>query len=98
MRILVACEFSGVVRDAFRAHGHDAVSCDLLPSERPGPHIVGDVRDLLRDGWDLLIAHPPCTFLANSGRSISTSAVAGRTGPLATAGPTSGTRRRSSWT
>ena len=67
MRVLVACEFSGVVRDAFRARGHDAVSCDLLPSERPGPHIVGDVRAILHDGWDLLIAHPPCTFLANSG-------------------------------
>ena len=67
MRILVACEFSGVVRDSFRARGHDAVSCDLLPSERPGPHIVGDVREVLQDGWDLLIAHPPCTFLANSG-------------------------------
>jgi hypothetical protein len=67
MRILVACEFSGVVRDAFRARGHDAVSCDLLPSERPGPHITGDVRDIFGDGWDLLIAHPPCTFLANSG-------------------------------
>jgi hypothetical protein len=67
MRVLVACEFSGVVRDAFRARGHDAVSCDLLPSERRGPHIVGDVRAILHDGWDLLIAHPPCTFLANSG-------------------------------
>ena len=67
MRILVACEFSGVVRDAFRACGHEAVSCDLLPSERPGPHIIGDVRGVLHDGWDLLIAHPPCTFLANSG-------------------------------
>ena len=67
MRILVACEFSGVVRDAFRALGHYAVSCDLLPSERPGPHITGDVRDVLHDGWDLMIAHPPCTFLANSG-------------------------------
>jgi hypothetical protein len=67
MRVLVACEFSGVVRDAFRARGHDAVSCDLLPSERPGPHIVGDVRDHFADGWDLLIAHPPFTFLANSG-------------------------------
>jgi hypothetical protein len=67
MRVLVACEFSGVVRDAFIARGHDAVSCDLLPSERPGPHVVGDVRLLLGDGWDLLIAHPPCTHLAVSG-------------------------------
>ncbi len=67
MRVLVACEFSGVVRDAFLARGHDAVSCDLSPSESPGPHIQGDVLDVLGDGWDLLIAHPPCTYLANSG-------------------------------
>lgn len=67
MRILIACEFSGIVRDAFRAAGHEATSCDLLPSERPGPHITGDVRDVLEDGWDLLIAHPPCTDLAVSG-------------------------------
>lgn len=66
-RVLVACEFTGVVRDAFRRRGHDAVSCDLEPSEAPGPHIQGDARALLRDGWDLLIAHPPCTRLANSG-------------------------------
>lgn len=66
MRVLVACEFSGVVRDAFRARGHAAVSCDLLPSERPGPHIQDDVRKHL-DGWDLIIAHPPCTHLAVSG-------------------------------
>ena len=67
MRVLVACEFSGIVRDAFRWFGHDAVSCDLLPSERPGPHIQGDVLDHLADGWDLMIAHPPCTHLAVSG-------------------------------
>jgi len=70
MRVLVACEFSGRVRDAFIAAGHDAVSCDLLPSETPGPHVVGDVRTFLADTasfWDLLIAHPPCTFLAVSG-------------------------------
>lgn len=67
MRVLVACEFSGVVRDAFLAMGHDAVSCDLLPSASPGPHILGDVLNHLEDGWDLMIAHPPCTFLANSG-------------------------------
>jgi len=66
-RILIACEYSGRVRDAFRALGHDAVSCDLLPSEAPGPHIQGDVTDLLREPWDLVIAHPPCTYLANSG-------------------------------
>lgn len=67
MRVLVACEFSGIVRDAFIAKGHDAVSCDLEPTERPGPHIQGDVADLLGDEWDLVIAHPPCTYLANSG-------------------------------
>ena len=66
-RVLIACEFSGVVRDAFRERGHDAVSCDLLPSVRPGPHIQGDVLKHLNKGWDLLIAHPPCTRLANSG-------------------------------
>jgi len=67
MRILVACEFSGVVREAFRARGHEAWSCDLLPTEIPGPHIQGDVLDVLGDGWDLMIAHPPCTHLAVSG-------------------------------
>jgi hypothetical protein len=66
-RVLVACEFSGVVRDAFRARGHDAVSCDLLPSERPGPHIQGDVLEVLDQGWDLMIAHPPCTYLSRAG-------------------------------
>jgi len=67
VRVLVACEFSGVVRDAFRLRGHDALSCDLLPSEAPGPHYRGDVRDILGAGWDLMIAHPPCTHLAVSG-------------------------------
>ena len=68
MRVLVACEFSGIVRDAFIERGHAAVSCDLLPSERPGPHLVGDALDYARAWqWDLLIAHPPCTYLANSG-------------------------------
>jgi len=67
MRVLVACEYSGRVRDAFRAKGHDAISCDLLPSEQPGPHHQGSVLPLLRDRWDLVIAHPPCTHLANSG-------------------------------
>lgn len=67
MRVLVACEYSGVVRDAFIRRGHDALSCDLLPSEAPGPHYQGDVRDLLTAGaWDLLIAHPDCTFLTCS--------------------------------
>ena len=67
VRVLVACEFSGIVRDAFRLAGHDATSCDILPTERPGPHYQGDVRDILDAGWDLLIAHPPCTYLALSG-------------------------------
>ena len=69
MRVLVACEFSGIVRDAFIAAGHDAVSCDLLPSERPGPHEQRDVLDVLSGNqpWDLMIAHPPCTYLAVSG-------------------------------
>ena len=68
MRVLVACEFSGTVRRAFRALGHDAWSCDLLPAEDGDPHhIVGDVLPHLADGWDLMIAHPPCTHLAVSG-------------------------------
>ena len=67
MRVLVACEFSGVVRDAFRRAGHDAVSCDLLPTDAPGPHIQGDVLEVLGGGWDLMIAHPPCTYLCSSG-------------------------------
>lgn len=67
MRVLVGCEFSGIVRDAFAALGHDAWSCDVLPTERPGQHYQGDVRDMLDDGWDLAIFHPPCTYLANSG-------------------------------
>lgn len=67
MRVLVACEFSGTVRDAFIARGHDAVSCDFLDSERPGPHFRGNVLGLLADGWDLMIAHPPCQYLAVSG-------------------------------
>ena len=69
MRVLVACEFSGIVRDAFRSRGADAVSCDLLPTEKPGPHVQDDVLPLLRECWDLVIAHPPCTYLANSGVS-----------------------------
>lgn len=67
MKILVACEFSGVVRDAFIARGHEAMSCDLIPTESPGPHYEGDVRDVLGNGWDLMIAHPPCTYLSSSG-------------------------------
>ena len=67
MKVLVACEYSGIVRDAFLARGHDAISCDLLPTESPGPHIQGDVKPLMMQRWDLVIAHPPCTYLANSG-------------------------------
>lgn len=69
MRVLVACEFSGIVRDAFKALGHEAVSCDLLPGERPGKHFQQDIRQLLAEDnkWDLMIAHPPCTYLCNSG-------------------------------
>ena len=68
MRVLVACEYSGVVRDAFIRHGHDAISCDLLPSDSDfGPHYQGDVFDIIQDGFDLMIAHPPCTHLAVSG-------------------------------
>lgn len=67
MKVLVACEFSGTVRDAFIAQGCDAMSCDLLPTESPGPHHEGDIRDVLDDRWDLMIAHPPCTDLAVSG-------------------------------
>ena len=67
MRVLVACEFSGIVRDAFAERGHDAWSCDLLPSIRPGNHIQGDVMNVLHLGWDLMVAHPPCTHLAVCG-------------------------------
>ena len=67
MRVLVACEYSGTVRDAFAAAGHDAWSCDVLPTDAPGKHHQGDVTDILADGWDLLIGHPPCTYMTNSG-------------------------------
>ena len=67
MKVLVACEYSGTVRDAFLALGHEALSCDLLPTDSPGPHYQGDVRDVLYDGWDLMVAHPPCTYLSVSG-------------------------------
>lgn len=67
MKVLIACEFSGTVRDAFLRLGHDAISCDLLPTEKPGPHYHGDVFDIINDGWDLMIAHPPCTHLYVSG-------------------------------
>tara|TARA_R100001086_G_scaffold204285_1_gene120217 strand:- start:136 stop:780 length:645 start_codon:yes stop_codon:yes gene_type:complete len=68
MKVLVACEYSGIVRDAFIKKGHEAVSCDLLPSESDlGEHYQGDVTDILNNGWDMMIAHPPCTYLAVSG-------------------------------
>lgn len=67
MKVLVACEFSGTVREAFKAKGHDAWSCDILPTEIPGQHYQCDIREVLDMGWDLMIAHPPCTFLTVSG-------------------------------
>lgn len=67
MRVLIACEESGTVRDTFIAAGHDAISCDILPTRSPGPHVQGDVQPFLREPWDLVIAHPPCTRLCNSG-------------------------------
>ena len=67
MKVLIACEYSGTVRDAFSALGHYAVSCDLLPTEKPGEHYQGDVMDIINDGWDIMVAHPPCTHLAVSG-------------------------------
>lgn len=67
MRVLVACEYSGRVRDAFIRGGHEAMSCDLLPTDSFGPHYQGDVRDVMHDGWDLMVAHPPCTYLSVSG-------------------------------
>ncbi len=70
MRVLVACEFSGRVRDAFIAKGHDTWSADLLPSMRPGPHYQGDVREILSDSWDLMVAHPPCTYLSRVSGSL----------------------------
>lgn len=67
MRVLIACEFSGTVRDAFAELGHDAWSCDMLPTEKPGHHLQGDVLALLGNGWDLMVAHPPCTYLSRAG-------------------------------
>lgn len=67
MKVLIACEYSGRVRDAFTAKGHHAVSCDLLPTDSVGSHYQGDVFDIIGSGWDLMIAHPPCTHLAVSG-------------------------------
>lgn len=71
-RLLVACEYSGAVRDAFASRGWDAWSCDLLPSDKPGNHYQGDVRELLWQGWDMLIAFPPCTYLCSSGMHWTT--------------------------
>jgi len=67
MKVLVACEYSGRVRDAFKKKGHFAMSCDILPSDVPGKHYQGSVIDIIKEGWDIMIAHPPCTFLSNSG-------------------------------
>ena len=67
MKVLIACEYSGIVRDAFLAKGHDAISCDLLPTDRLGPHYQGDIFDIMNNDFDLMIAHPPCTHLAVSG-------------------------------
>jgi len=72
MKVLIACEYSGRVRDAFLANGHDAMSCDLLPTEVPGPHYHGSVTDVINNGWDLMICHPPCTYLAVSGMHWTT--------------------------
>ena len=72
MKILVACEYSGAVRDSFIALGHDALSCDLLPTDKPGPHYQGDVMDIIHDGWDMMIAFPPCTYLCSSGMHWTT--------------------------
>ena len=72
MKVLIACEYSGIVRDAFIRAGHDAMSCDLLPSNTPGPHYQGDVMCVIGDGWDLMIAHPPCTYLGVSGMHWTT--------------------------
>ena len=72
MRVLVACEYSGVVRDAFIGGGHEAMSCDIIPTDVPGPHYQGSVLDILDQGWDLMIAHPPCTYLSVSGMHWTT--------------------------
>jgi hypothetical protein len=69
MRVLVACEFSGVVREAFHKKGHDAWSCDLLPTDIPGQHYQGDIFEIINKGWDLMIAHPPCTYICNGGNN-----------------------------
>jgi len=72
MKVLIACEYSGTVRDAFIRAGHEALSCDLLPTDVNGPHFQGDVKEIINDGWDLMIAHPPCTYLSVSGMHWTT--------------------------
>ncbi len=67
MKVLIACEYSGIIRNAFSRYGYDAWSCDILPTEQPGNHVQGDILQILTEGWDLMIAHPPCTHLAASG-------------------------------
>jgi hypothetical protein len=69
LKVLIGCEYSGIVRDAFIAKGHEAISCDLLPTDKPGPHYQGDVFDMLGEKWDLIIMHPPCTALTVAGNS-----------------------------
>ena len=69
LKVLIGCEYSGTVRDAFIKLGHDAISCDLLPTDKPGPHVVGDVFSMLNERWDLIVMHPPCTALAVSGNA-----------------------------
>ena len=76
LNVLVACEYSGTVRDAFLERGHNALSCDLLPTDTPGPHYQGDVRDVLDDSWDLIIAHPPCTIPIGIGYALDHERVA----------------------
>jgi site-specific DNA-cytosine methylase len=69
MKVLVGCEYSGRVRDAFISRGHYAISCDILPTENPGPHYQGDIMDIISDQWDMMIAFPPCTRICNTGNS-----------------------------
>jgi len=82
MRVLIGCEYSGTVRDAFLALGHDAMSCDLLPTDVPGPHYQGDVRDVIDDGWDLAVFHPDCTYLCRAGQRWLSSPTDTRPGKL----------------
>ena len=69
MKVLIACEYSGIVREAFKVKGHNSWSCDILPTDKPGQHIQDNVLNILDQNWDLMIAHPPCTYLCNSGVS-----------------------------